>query len=58
MTDKEFITRIRELLVADGYITNPVNSEQANEILYRNLLGNIMRHGKLWLRYFAYNSNE
>lgn len=58
MTDKEFITRIQELLVADGYINNPVSGEQANEILYRNLLGNIMRHGKLWLKYFAYNGNE
>lgn len=58
MTDKEFTARVQELLVADGYITNPVNGEQANEILYRHLLNSIMRHGKQWLKYFSYKGNE
>ena len=58
MTDQEFRKNIHNLLVPDGrYIVNPVSNEQVNNILYQNLLHNIMKHGYIWLKFFAYNGN-
>lgn len=58
MTDQEFRKNIHNLLVPDWrYIVNPVSNEQVNDILYQNLLHNIMKHGYIWLKFFAYNGN-
>lgn len=59
MTDAEFAAKIRELMTLDGrYISSPVGTEQANDILYKDLLNSVVKNGKKWIKLFAYQEAD
>lgn len=56
MTDTEFAAKIRELMTLDGrYISCICTGEQANDILYSDLLNSVVKNGKKWIKLFAYH---